>query len=230
MHHPLKIANTLADETRYSIYELFLQTQQAYTVQQIANHFNIHPNVARSHLTKLAEIQIIEADYEKTGKGGRPGRIYKVSNNPVQLSIPKKEQNQLLLWTLQLVETLGEDGLLQAKHISYQDGIQTIETLKRTRSIYTYESKLALLKEAAATINYVPSSKEIDSHIYLSFTIYSCPYHNYATAYRPIIVSLHEGYIQGLVDALFDLHEKVILNGLENQCPYCQSNNVLLKR
>ena len=230
MHHPLKIANTLADETRYSIYELFLQTQQAYTVQQIAERFHIHPNVARSHLTKLAEIQIIESDYEKTGKGGRPGRIYKVSNNPVQLSIPKKEQNQLLLWTLQLVEKLGEDGLLQAKHISYQDGIQTMEQLKRSHAVYTFDHKFALLKEAAATINYVPSSKQVHNDFHVTFTIFSCPYHNYSATYRPIIIALHEGYIQGLMDACFEVREHVLLDGLQNQCPYCQKQALFVKR
>ena len=70
MIHPLKIANTLADETRFSIFEKLMQTKKTYSVQQIADIFMIHPNVARLHLTKLTEVELIQAEYEKTGKGG----------------------------------------------------------------------------------------------------------------------------------------------------------------
>jgi len=70
----LKVMSTLADETRYQIYQFVLQNKKQYSVQEIAEQFNIHPNVARLHLTKLCEIGIVQAEYAKSGKGGRPGR------------------------------------------------------------------------------------------------------------------------------------------------------------
>lgn len=72
MLHPIKITSTLADETRFSIYEYMLQHKKLFTVQEIADEFQIHSNVARLHLTKLAEIGAISAEFLKTGKGGRP--------------------------------------------------------------------------------------------------------------------------------------------------------------
>ena len=65
MIHPIKITSTLADETRYQIYEYMLKTQQYVNVQHIAEQFQIHPNVARLHLTKLSEINLITADKGK---------------------------------------------------------------------------------------------------------------------------------------------------------------------
>lgn len=68
---------------------LFMSTyckKKTVTVQHIADQFGIHPNVARLHLTKLSEINIISADYVKTGKGGRPGRVYKASEKGVSLT------------------------------------------------------------------------------------------------------------------------------------------------
>ena len=79
MLHPLKITSTLADETRFQIYDFMLQQKRAFTVQEIADQFQIHPNVARLHLTKLAEIKVITADFVKKGKGGRPGRVYQAT-------------------------------------------------------------------------------------------------------------------------------------------------------
>ncbi|WP_155814948.1 helix-turn-helix domain-containing protein [Bacillus coahuilensis] len=50
MDHTLKITNTLADPTRYGIYHHILKTKEDVTVQDIAEMFHIHPNVARLHL------------------------------------------------------------------------------------------------------------------------------------------------------------------------------------
>ena len=50
---------------------LFMSTyckRKTVTVQHIADKFGIHPNVARLHLTKLSEINIITADYVKQVK------------------------------------------------------------------------------------------------------------------------------------------------------------------
>ena len=80
-----------------------LQQKKTFTVQDIADKFNIHPNVARLHLTKLSEIHLITADFLKSGKGGRPGRIYQVSEKRVELTFPKRDEKHLVKWALQLV-------------------------------------------------------------------------------------------------------------------------------
>ena len=48
MPNTLKLTNALADETRYSIYQYIVATATTSNVQQIANAFSIHPNVART--------------------------------------------------------------------------------------------------------------------------------------------------------------------------------------
>ncbi|TXK86230.1 helix-turn-helix transcriptional regulator, partial [Parageobacillus sp. SY1] len=53
MEQTLKITNVLADPTRYHIYEYITKKHKKVSVQEIAEAFNIHPNVARLHLTKL---------------------------------------------------------------------------------------------------------------------------------------------------------------------------------
>src|SRR5690625_450877 len=72
MENTLKVTNVLSDPTRYKIYQSFLETKTPKTVADIADLFNIHPNVARLHLAKLQEIKLLNAYYEKSGKGGRP--------------------------------------------------------------------------------------------------------------------------------------------------------------
>lgn len=54
----------------------------------------------------------------KSGKGGRPGRVYKASEQGVVLSFPKREDHKLLKWTLQLIEQLGPSAIETVKKLA----------------------------------------------------------------------------------------------------------------
>lgn len=69
MEQTLRITNVLADPTRYYIYQYIVNNHQDVSVQQIADSFKIHPNVARLHLSKLEDVDMLTSDARKTGKG-----------------------------------------------------------------------------------------------------------------------------------------------------------------
>lgn len=225
MIHPLKITGTLADETRYQIYEYMLQQKKSFTVQDIADTFNIHPNVARLHLTKLTEINVITADFLKSGKGGRPGRIYKASEQGVELSFPKKDHRQLLKWTIQLIEQLGEPALEQAKKISYEDGYEVVQSMLQKQKDPRHlqlEEKLSILETSATLIGYIPTVKETSSGKKIIFSIYNCPFNDLLLKHNTIICALHESYLNGQVDALFPQNNMIQFESIVHDCDLCQ--------
>lgn len=221
MHHPLKVTSTLADETRFSIYEFILQTKQSFTVQQIAEHFKIHPNVARLHLTKLCEINLIVAEFEKTGKGGRPGRLYRKADKTITLSFPRKENTQLLDWTLALVNKLGKPAIKTAKEISYVDGYESMKKIMQNKNCTTMDKKLSVLSDSTSLIGYIPISKYDGLNVSIQFTIYNCPYEEYLKEHREAICQLHEGYLRGQMDALFGDNEFVQYEKMSIACQFC---------
>lgn len=223
MLHPLKITSTLADETRFQIYEYMLQQKRSFTVQDIAEKFNIHPNVARLHLTKLAEINVITSDFLKSGKGGRPGRIYKASEQGVDLSFPKRDDSNLVRWSIQLMKELGPNAIQLAKKVSYEDGMKKMkETLSKHSPSITFEEKLDLLSEAALLVGYIPKVIESDNGKKMIFTIYSCPYRNHLSDSGEIICELHKSYIQGHIDALFKENDFIQFESMTNHCDFCK--------
>lgn len=226
MIHPLKITSTLADDTRYQIYEYMLQEKKTMTVQHIADRFGIHPNVARLHLTKLTEIQLIESDYMKTGKGGRPGRVYKAAAKGLSLSFPRKEDSLLLGWTLQVIEQLGADAIEPCKTISYKDGYNYMQALTKdnlkTSEHLTFDQKLQLLSTSASMMGYIPTIEQTADYIKIIFAIHHCPFSTSLPNYSHIICTLHESYLKGQMDALFTVNDFVHMENILHNCDYCK--------
>jgi predicted ArsR family transcriptional regulator len=225
MQDPIKVTSTLADVTRFSIYEYMLQHKKYVTVQEIAEEFNIHSNVARLHLTKLAEIGAISAEFLKTGKGGRPGRVYRIKQEGIQLSFPRRDASSLLKWCMQLITQLGDEALQQGKMISYEDGQQTMQKLiasyKNNQSL-TFDDKLNILTTSAKLIGYIPEVRTNYNSKSLLFSIFNCPYHDQMAKNGDIVCQLHESYLRGQVDVLFENNEFTQIESMQHHCEFCK--------
>ena len=225
MLHPLKITSTLADETRFQIYNFMLQHKRIFTVQEVADQFQIHPNVARLHLTKLAEIKVITADFVKTGKGGRPGRVYQATEEGIALTFPKREEPILLTILLQLLSSLGDDAVEKGKEIAYAQGLSEMEDiLSQKNATLTFEEKTNILEDRAALMGYIPLIEERDSKKIIQLKIYSCPFRNQLPQQPEIICTLHEAYLRGQIDALFSHNEFIQTENMLHTCQYCKYN------
>ncbi|XGA29544.1 helix-turn-helix domain-containing protein [Virgibacillus sp. CBA3643] len=59
MENTLKLTNVLSDPTRYNIYQFIVKHHKEVSVVEIAGEFDIHQNVARLHLSKLEDINLV---------------------------------------------------------------------------------------------------------------------------------------------------------------------------
>ena len=69
-----RTAKVLSLPTRAAILRLLLQSG-AKTVKEIADHFKIHPNVARAHLDLMVEAGFLATETRRRTKG-RPAKVY----------------------------------------------------------------------------------------------------------------------------------------------------------
>lgn len=67
-------AKVLSLPTRQQILKLLLSSGPK-TVKEIADHFQIHPNVARSHLDQMVEAGFLSTETKRRNKG-RPAKMY----------------------------------------------------------------------------------------------------------------------------------------------------------
>ncbi len=69
-----RTAKVLSLPTRAAILSLLLKAGPK-TVKEIADHFKIHPNVARAHLELMVEAGFLAAETRRRAKG-RPAKVY----------------------------------------------------------------------------------------------------------------------------------------------------------
>lgn len=205
MNMVLKVAGTLADSTRYSIYEYILKGHSEVTVQSIAAEFNIHPNVARLHLTKLEDVKLIESVLRKTGKGGRPGKVYKAAEKSVQLSFPHRDYQLLSELLLDAIQLFGEDGVKMAEAAAEKAGQRAVEaeTGKMLASL-SKEERIQLLRTMAARIGFTLEIMEEYRKIIVRFVIYNCPFKELLHEKAAITCRIHKAFLQGVMHVIFE--------------------------
>jgi predicted ArsR family transcriptional regulator len=92
------ITNAFGDPTRRAIYLFAHETDGGVTATQVAEHFGLHPNVARHHLDKLSAGGYLEVAVERAaGSGaGRPSKRYRAAGGPVTLEVPVRTDDLVL--------------------------------------------------------------------------------------------------------------------------------------
>jgi TusA-related sulfurtransferase/DNA-binding transcriptional ArsR family regulator len=72
----VSVDRALASSTRAGIYQHLRQVATARTVREVAAAFQLHPNVARTHLELLAQAGLVVVGSVKRPGGGRPAKVY----------------------------------------------------------------------------------------------------------------------------------------------------------
>ncbi len=84
------ITSAFGDPTRREIYLFAHEHDRGVTAAQVAERFELHPNVARHHLDKLAAGGYLDVVVERGehGGAGRPSKHYRASTTEVSLDVP----------------------------------------------------------------------------------------------------------------------------------------------
>ncbi|MBL3642192.1 helix-turn-helix transcriptional regulator [Peribacillus frigoritolerans] len=225
MEQTLKITNVLADPTRYYIYQHIVNNHGDVSVQEIADSFNIHPNVARLHLSKLEDIDMLTSNSRKTGKGGRPSRLYRLSDKVIQLHFPYRNYQLLAKIAVQSMMTLGEQG----KQALYETGkVFGEELINQQLSLNStsidrlaFAEKVNMLKNAATIAGLSPEIQASEEENKISFRIFNCPFKEVTEVEPGTICSMHNSFLKGMFEALFENVNIVEIENMMSNCAAC---------
>ncbi|WP_078552876.1 helix-turn-helix transcriptional regulator [Bacillus alkalicellulosilyticus] len=228
----LKITNVLADPTRFSIYQYITKVYREVTVQEIADTFGIHANVARLHLSKLEDVKMLISETQKTGKGGRPSRVYKLSDEVVSLQFPYRDYQRLAELCLETLVEFGDQGLQVLRKIGLKYGSESAErfvvhTGARLVDLTT-EDKLSYIEKIAYNQGLNPDLTYNEKEKKATFSIKNCTFKELIDDHANALCPMHHSLIQGIFEYFFgNVKVEEVISMKEHECSICQYRTVL---
>ncbi|MDQ0269429.1 helix-turn-helix transcriptional regulator [Cytobacillus purgationiresistens] len=223
MEETLKITNTLADPTRYYIYQFISNKHGTVSVQEIADLFTIHPNVARLHLSKLEDVNMIISETIKTGKGGRPSRQYRMSDTVIQLHFPYRNYQLLSDIALETMVSLGVEGQ-KALYITGKRYGERLMDEQKVKEGYmneeqSFDHRVTMIIQAAQMSGLQPEF-EVEGEKIL-FQMFNCPFKETAKNHQETVCQMHFEFLRGMFESVFNNIELRELGNMLNGCSSC---------
>jgi len=108
-------AQVVGTGTRAGIYARLRDRATPATVRDVAADFDLHPNVARTHLQILADAGLVEVGSRRHPGGGRPAKVYTAvadvllvdEEPPTELDAPAPDQGLIIRLLMALLEGGG---------------------------------------------------------------------------------------------------------------------------
>lgn len=195
---------SLGDPTRRGIYVAIRESDEPLTASEIAEAFDIHPNVARHHLDKLTVDGYLTVDTkrrENRGPGaGRPAKCYSASNKQIEVRFPGRRGNVLLELLLRLVGELSDGPQLaeMAASVGRTYGRELAAELGPADADGYFEAVTALARAMAKVGFDMGQDPEADDQLITNH----CPFGEMAVSHPIVICSLDQGIVTGILDVL----------------------------
>ncbi len=198
------ITSAFGDPTRRQIYLFAHERDEGVTASEVAERFELHANVARHHLDKLAAGGYLEVQVGRSTNGavGRPSKRYRATATEVALDFPVRHDDlmiALLGRALELLprpvaeamaEEVGETyGRAMAASVTCEGGGQR----SFRRALHAVADALTAHGFAAHAEGRGDALRIVSDH---------CPFGGAAVA-SPVICAVDRGMVRGMLAALY---------------------------
>lgn len=200
------ITSAFGDPTRRAIYLFAREHPDGVTASQVAEHFDLHPNVARHHLDKLAAGGYLEVSVERArGAGvGRPSKHYKVASKESELDLPVHTDDLVLTLLGKSLAALPTDTAHEiAEQVGQEYGRAMATGLTGRDAAVGHRSlRTAVQAVADALTAHGFAAKAEKSDGALRIVTNHCPFGDVAIEH-PVICAVERGLVKGMLGAIY---------------------------
>ncbi len=203
------VTNAFGDPTRREIY-LFARDAGAagVTAGAVAEHFELHPNVARHHLEKLTGGGYLVVEIAKpavdgsTRAAGRPSKRYLAGPLDATLALPLKHDDLLGGLLARALDALGPaQAEALADEVGFEYGTTLASRMDPTEGHRSVRAALTAVADALTAHGFAAHTEARDGG--LAIVSECCPFGETAQQYPHVVCALDRGMIRGMLAGLY---------------------------
>lgn len=198
------IASAFGDPTRRDIYLHARETPEGVTAAGVGEQFDLHPNVARHHLDKLAAGGYLEVEVARAaGSGaGRPSKHYKVTTKNPTPELPVRHDDLLVTLLAKALERLPRsEAESLAQEVGNEYGKMMAASLgDTTESQRSFRAALHTVADAMTAHGFAAHAENHKGG--LRIVAEHCPFGDTAID-NPVICAVDRGMVQGMLMSLY---------------------------
>jgi predicted ArsR family transcriptional regulator len=196
-----ELSAVLADDTRYHIYRAVAERPgEDVTVADIAGRFGLHPNVARMHLAKLEQAGFLVTDFRRTAGGGRPAKLYRLSDLVVSFAFPPRRYELLSRLALDSLAAGGsrEDVLRVCLAAGAAEGRSALAG--EARPPQDAPAAAELVRRVAEGQGLLPEVSWHDEA--LEVVVHNCTFRELSGADPDLVCAMHRAFLEGVLEVV----------------------------
>ena len=189
------------DPTRREIFLFAREDPLGVTAAAVAERFELHPNVARHHLDKLATAGYLEVFVERPehGGAGRPSKRYRASRKDMEFPARRDDLLVTLLGrTLALVP--ADQAQAMAEEVGEEYGRRLAGQMSPGEAHRSFRAALHAVAEALTAHGFAAHAEARGSS--LAIVAEQCPFGDTATEH-PVICAVDRGIVRGMLAGLY---------------------------
>jgi predicted ArsR family transcriptional regulator len=198
------LSNAFGDPTRREIY-LFLreETDAGRTCSEVAEHFELHPNVARHHLDKLAAGGYLSVELARGESAGRPSKRYQVREAPGHgLTFPPRRDDLLATLLAKSLQMLPDDqAAAMAEEVGYDYGRVLAGKMGQSEGHRSMRTAVNAVADALTAHGFAAHT-EADGE-QLQIISQQCPFGEAAQQFPHVVCAVDRGMIRGMLAGLY---------------------------
>jgi predicted ArsR family transcriptional regulator len=194
------ITSAFGDPTRRRIYLFAHDHADGVTAAEVAEEFDLHPNVARHHLDKLAAGGYLEVRTAKPTSGaGRPSKRYGVIDEGLPIEIPVRTDDVIMALLGRALEALGPERAEQlAEEVGVEYGVAMGEAAGGAQR--SVASALHVVADALSAHGFATHTEESGGD--LNLVSEHCPFGD-AVIKSPVMCAIERGMVRGMLGTLY---------------------------
>ena len=197
------VTSAFGDPTRRDIYLFARESDNGVTAAEVALRFDMHANVARHHLDKLAAGGYLDVHLERHegGGAGRPSKHYRVVDKDVPLEFPGKKDDLLVTLLGRALALLPPEAAQQmAEEVGEQYGRSLAAQMAPGENHRTFRAALHAVGEALTAHGFAAHAEARGSS--LRIIAEQCPFGDAATEH-PVMCAVDRGMVRGMLAGLY---------------------------